>query len=221
MRHVLLAALLLTGCQTTWPEGATITSSTGQKLCARHHTPLVTVPVFQAPTHDTDRVILVYDGTRRYYYGIVAERYPNIFPQHVSCQKIWILTEPTTIQYCLQCQAGFLKDLRVTTESAAIEYATYYVQIRQWDSVIPCAGPFRATLNNGIWTVVCSLTDGGLAVVRISKEEGSVVSSKRIAAKSPNQALERTDSADRSHIRFETLHSASPVAQFGSLGPCE
>jgi hypothetical protein len=109
---------------------------------------------------------------------------------------MWILTEPTTIQYCLQCQAGFLDELRVKTEAAAIEYATYYVQIRQWDSVIPCTGPFRATLRNGIWTVVCALSDGGLAVVRISKEEGSVVSAKLLPAKSPNQALEPTASAE-------------------------
>jgi len=178
MRHELLAALLLTGCQTTWPQHATIISPSGQRLCAKHRVPLVTVRAFRAPTHGNE-VYLVHDAGRP-NYGIAGQYFPNHYPEGVSPRPGWILTEPTTIQYCTLCESGFLNALRVPDEAGAIELADDYVfQLRGWTTQ-PDSSPHRVTLKDGIWTVVCSLPHGQLAVVRISKEEGSIVSAKRL-----------------------------------------
>src|SRR3954467_10906928 len=101
MRALVLFAVFLAGWQATWKEGATVASSTGQRLCAKHRIPLVSLRAWQAPTHG-DRVYLVHDANHP-YYGIAEEYCPNHIPQHVSFARGDIFLERTTVYYCLLC----------------------------------------------------------------------------------------------------------------------
>ena len=197
MRHTLIAAVLLTGCQATWPYQARVLSPSGQQLCAKHRVPLVTARAFQAPTHG-DMVHLVHDG--RLKYGIFDYNFPNHYPQGASPHRWWILTEPTTVKYCKLCESEFSDALRIKDEAEAILWADWEVGFRGWTTV-ENIGPHRVTFEHETWTVICSLPDGGMAVIRI-KEVGFIDSAKGIAAKSPNQAREPTVSADQSNRRL-------------------
>jgi len=175
MRAVLLSALLFVGCRTTYREGATVISSTGQRLCAKHHIPLLSIRAYQAPTHG-DRVYLVHEAGR-WYYNIVGEYYPNHIPQHVSLRPAWILREPTTIAYCPLCEKEFLEALRVSDEAAAIKYAKDALPYSGGGGV-PTKGPYQVSLAKGIWTVTCFLLDGRRASIKISKEDGNAISTE-------------------------------------------
>jgi len=168
---LMLSALFLVGCRTTWPEGATTVSPSGQRLCAKHRIPLMKIRAYQAPRYP---VVLVHEASRL-YYGVVGQYYPNHIPEHVSLRRAWILTEPTTIEYCPLCEKQFLEELRVPDEKAAIEFAKYALPI--WGGGgVATKGPYQVALNNGIWTVTCFLVDGRRATIKISKERGSVES---------------------------------------------
>ena len=116
MRALLVLPLLLVACETTWREGASATSSSGQRLCAKHRVPLVAIRAYQAPSGPNDPVVLVHEASRP-YYGVAWQYCPNIIPEHVSLHPAWILREPTTIWYCPLCQKEFLERLRVPREA--------------------------------------------------------------------------------------------------------
>jgi hypothetical protein len=171
MRALLLATLLLVGCRTSYRPHATITSSSGERLCAKHRTPLRQIRAYQAPSRG-DRVWLVHEGSRP-YYGIVGPRYPNHIPEHVALRPVWVLREPTTISYCVPCEQQFRDALRVPDERAARKFANYVLWLF---SDHDTKGPYRITLEKDVWTVRCSLSDGRPASVKIGKEDGRLIS---------------------------------------------
>src|SRR5713101_4080825 len=105
MRTLLVFVVFLAACQTTWREGASITSSSGQRLCAKHRIPLVALRAYQAPS---DRVILVHEASRP-YYGVAGQYCPNHIPEYVSLSPAGILHEPTTVFYCPLCEKEMLE----------------------------------------------------------------------------------------------------------------
>jgi hypothetical protein len=165
MRALLVFACLLTACQTTWREGAAITSPSGQRLCAKHRIPLVPLRAWQASTH-SDRVILVHDAGHP-YYGEAAEYCPNHIPEHISFSRGGIFQERTTVYYCRLCEKEFRERLRVPDEKAAIKVAQDVLTMRSGSKT---KGPYHVTLDRDVWTVKCSLADGRPACITIGKE---------------------------------------------------
>src|SRR4051794_8567822 len=106
MRAIVLAAFFFVGCRSTCPEGATVTSPSGQRLCAKHRVPLVRIRAYEASRRG-GHVYLVHEGGRPYYH-IVGEHCPNHIPEHVSVRPFSILTRPTSIAYCPLCQSELL-----------------------------------------------------------------------------------------------------------------
>jgi hypothetical protein len=155
MRALLVVALLLVGCRTTYRPHATIDSSSGERLCAKHRAPLREIRAYQAPTSE-DRVQLVHEGSRP-YYGHFQPYYPNHIPEHVALRPVWVLREPTTISYCVLCEQQLREALRVPNERAAIKFASYVLWLF---SDFEAKAPYQAALDNGVWTVRCSLADG-------------------------------------------------------------
>ena len=171
MRALLLTALLISGCQTTWHEGASVTSASGQRLCAKHRVPLITIRAYQAPTTG-GQVWFVHDANR-WYYNIVGIYYPNHIPEHVSLRPASIAREPTTISYCPLCEREFLDALRVPDEAAAIKYAKAALP-NYGGGGVPTKGPYHVSFEKGLWTVRCYLQDGRRALIKISKDDGTV-----------------------------------------------
>jgi hypothetical protein len=187
MRALLLMAVFLTACETTYHEGATITSASGQRLCAKHHVPLVLLHAWQAPTHG-DKVYLVHQAGYP-YYGIAEEYCPNHIPQHVSLARGDIFQETTIVYYCPLCEKELWDRLRVRDQNAAIKFAQ--------DSLLSMSdmrtkAPYRVTLQKGVWTVKCSLADGRPATVKIG-EDGREISTQ-FRRDSSNHALQPTAS---------------------------
>ena len=171
MRTLLLTAFLLTGCETTWREGASVTSPSGQRLCAKHSIPLVTIHVFRAPPD-----YLVHEGSRP-YYGVAGQYCPNHIPEHVALSPSGLLHVPTTIDYCPLCEKEMLERLRIPDQKAALEFAQYVLPIWGGGGVATKA-PYQVSLRGDVWTVSCSLVDGRKATAKFSKEKGSVISTK-------------------------------------------
>jgi hypothetical protein len=173
MRALFLAALFLTACETTWREGASITSGSGQRLCAKHRVPLVPLRAWQAPTHG-DKVYLVHDADHP-YYGIAEQYCPNHIPEHVSFSRGDIFQERTTIYYCVLCEKEFRERLRVPDQKAALEFAQYVLPI--WGGGgVATRPPYQVSLRGDVWTISCFLVDGRRATIKISKERGAVLS---------------------------------------------
>jgi hypothetical protein len=181
------STLLLTGCETTWREGASVTSASGQRLCAKHRIPLVTIRAYQAPTHG-EKVYLVHDADHP-YYGVAEQYCPNHIPEHVALHPAWILRDPTTIAYCPLCEE-FRERLRVPDQKSALEFAQYVLPI--WGGGgVPTKPPYEIRLKGDIWTVSCMLVDGRRATITIGKETGRVLST-HYSRSSSNQSLEPT-----------------------------
>ena len=172
MRALVLLALLLTACETTWPEGATITSASGQRLCAKHHVPLVPLRVWKAGTPGGNRVYLVHDADHP-YYGVAEQYCPNHIPEYVSADRIVIFQQPTTIYYCRTCEDEFRDRLRVSDEKAALTFAKYSLPF--WSGGVQTKSPYQVSLSRDTWTVSCLLVDGRKATIRIGKESGRVL----------------------------------------------
>jgi hypothetical protein len=187
MRPLLFSALLFVGCRTTWPEDATVTSASGQRLCAKHHIPLVTTRAYQAPTHG-DKVYLVHNADHPYYH--IAEQYcPNHIPEYVAVRPAWILREPTTIAYCPLCEKEFRERLRVPDRKSAVEFAQYVLPI--WGGGgLATKPPYEVTLKDDVWTVSCSLVNGRRATIKIGKETGRVLSTQ-YSYIPPNQSIQQ------------------------------
>jgi hypothetical protein len=187
MRSLCLIALFFTACETTYKEGATITSASGQRLCAKHQIPLVALHAFQAPTHG-DKIYLVHQAGYP-YYGIAEQYCPNHIPQHVSTSRGWILTEPTTIYYCPLCEKELWDRLRIRDQQAAIEFAQYVLWI---SSDTRTKAPYQVSFQKGVWTVKCFLVDGRPATAKIGEDGRDI--SEQFRRFSSNRALQPTAS---------------------------
>jgi hypothetical protein len=189
MRPLLALALLLSACETTWQEGASITSSSGQRLCAKHRVPLLTIRVYEY-LDKPGFVTLVHDASHP-YGGIAAEYCPNIIPEHVVKHPLGRMRKPTTVAYCPLCEKEFHERLRVPNEKAALEFAQYVLPI--WGGGgVATRQPYQISLRGDVWTVSCFLVDGRKATIKFSKEQGNVISTKYGKRNSSNQAPQPT-----------------------------
>jgi hypothetical protein len=187
MRALLVLPLLLAACETTWREGASITSSSGQRLCAKHQVPLVTAHGYEAP-----QGVFTHDNMDRPFYNIVGASSPNRIPDYQTIRRSKLMRVPSVITYCPLCEKELENSLRVRDEAAATKFAAYALPIYGGGGVATQA-PYHVSFRGGIWTVTCLLADGRTATIKISGE-GRVLSTK-YRRNSSNQALERT--ADR------------------------
>ncbi len=204
MRALFLAVILLAGCETTWREGASVTSANGQRLCAKHHIPLVTAHGYEAP-----QGVFTHDNMDRPFYNIVGESSPNRIPDYQTIRRSKLQCVPSIIRYCPLCEKELEDGLRVRDEAAATKFATYALPIYGGGGVAT-QPPYHVSFRGGIWTVTCLLADGRTATIKISGEEGRVLSTQ-YRRNSSNQALERT--ADR-RVNFLSMTSTlKPEAQ--------
>jgi hypothetical protein len=171
MRALLVLPLLLAACQTTWDEGAAITSASGQRLCAKHRIPLVPLHAYEYPPN---YVILGPHEASRPYYGVAEQYCPNHIPERVSLVRAGIMRSPTTVFYCPLCEKEFHDRLSVPDEKAAIKFAR---EVLSTESNSRTKGPYRVTLAKDVWAVRCSLANGRSASIEIGKD-GSEVSSQ-------------------------------------------
>jgi len=185
MRTLLGFALLLTACETTWEEGASVKSASGQQLCAKHRVPLHSLQAWQAPTHGK-YVYLVHQAAYP-YYGVAEQYCPNHIPQDVALHRGWIFQERTTVYYCPICETEFWDRLRIRNEKGAIEFAQYMLSI---SSHTPAKPPYQVAFQKGVWTVKCLLADGRSATVKIG-EDGREISTQ-FPRHSSNQTLQTT-----------------------------
>jgi hypothetical protein len=165
MRGLLLIAVLLAACETTHQEGATVTSASGQRLCAKHQVPLVPLHAWQAPTHG-EKIYLVHEAGHP-YYGVAEQYCPNHIPEHIAFRRQGIFQERTTVYYCPLCEKELWDRLRVSSQKAAIEFAQYVLWIR---SDTRTKAPYEVSFNKGVWTVKCLLADGRPASIDIGKD---------------------------------------------------
>jgi hypothetical protein len=168
----LLIAAMLIGCQ-TWDINHTVdVSPSGQKLCAKHHVPLVSIRVYSTPVY-RDRVIL-WDDNSLLYHGIALSKVPNPIPVDVSLHPTGILRRPITVSYCPLCQKEYRDFLRVPDQHAAVKYVSDALPM--WTPAKGVAtGPYQTSLRDGVWTVSCFTTDGYQLTVTIAKEEGRLL----------------------------------------------
>jgi hypothetical protein len=184
MRASLVLSLLLTARETTWREGASITSSSGQRLCAKHRIPLVALHAYEAQ-NPPGYVILGPHEASRPYYGVAEQYCPNHIPEHVSLVRAGIMRVPTTVFYCPLCEKEMVARLRVTEQKAALEFAQYVLPI--WGGGgVATKPPYHISLRGDVWTVSCFLVDGRKATIKFSKEKGSVISTEYGKRKSSN-----------------------------------
>jgi hypothetical protein len=196
MRALLVLPLLLAACETTWKEAATITSASGQRLCAKHRIPLVALHAYEAQ-NPPGYVILGPHEASRPYYGIAEQYCPNHIPEHVSLVRAGIMRVPTTVFYCPLCEKEMLARLRVPNQKAALEFAQYVLPI--WGGGgVATKPPYQISLRGDVWTVSCFLVDGRKATIKFSKEKGSVISTEYGKRNSSNQTLQPT--AGRSDV---------------------
>jgi hypothetical protein len=184
---LLLIAILLAACETTYREGATVTSASGQRLCAKHRVPLVPLHAWQAPTHG-HKVYLVHQAGYP-YYGVAEQYCPNHIPEHIAFHSGDIFQERTTVYYCPLCEKEFWDRLRVRDQRAAIEFAQYMLWI---SSDMRTKAPYDVTFQKGVWTVKCLLADGRPATVKIG-EDGREISTQ-FRRYSSNRSLQPTAS---------------------------
>ena len=189
MRALMLAALLLSACKTTWPEGATVTSPSRQRLCAKHRIPLVARSAWQAPTHG-DRIWLVHDAIHP-YYGVAEPYCPNHIPQHVAFARGDIFREKTTIYYCPVCEREFWQRQSVPDDKAAVKFITDLGPTWGRGAGHVTTGPYDVSLHKGVWTVRCRLDDGRPATIKIRKWDGALLDTV-IPEHSSNKAMQPT-----------------------------
>src|ERR1035437_8366968 len=155
MRALVIFAVFLAGCQTTWREGATIRSSSGQTLCAKHRIPLVPIRVYSVV--DSPGMVTFVHAAEHPYWGMALQHCPNIISEAFVRRPFGNMRKPRTVLYCPLCEKEFYDELRVPDEKSAIAYATYVLSIRSFTAT---KGPYEVTLRGDVWTVRCFLVDG-------------------------------------------------------------
>jgi hypothetical protein len=171
MRALLLLPLLLASCETTWDEGAAVTSASGQRLCAKHHIPLAALHAYKAHNPPGYVILGPHDASHP-YYGVAEQYCPNHIPESVSLVRAGIMRDPTTVMYCPLCEKEFHDRLSVPDEKAAIKFAREVLFTECNSRTKP---PYGVTLDKDVWTVRCSLADGRSASIKIGKD-GSEIS---------------------------------------------
>ena len=200
MRALLLFCLLLTGCRTTYPEGAAVKSADGHILCAKHHVALVTTRAYQVYINPNSVVLGPHDAVHP-LGGIISESYPNIIPEVMSLHRTESQTEPITIRYCPLCEEQFLKERSVPDHRAAVKFAQYVLPI--WGGGgVATKPPYQVSLRGDVWTVSCFLVDGRRAIIKFSKKEGSVISTEYGKRNSSNQAMQPTAGRSEAASQF-------------------
>jgi hypothetical protein len=182
MRTLVLSAAMLTACSTSWREGAVVTSSTGRRLCAKHHAPLITAHGYEPP-----QGMFTHDNMDRPFYNIVGESSPNRIPDYQTLRRSKLQCVPTAVAYCPLCERELEDGLRVRDEAAATKFAAYALPIYGGGGVAT-KPPYHVSFRGGTWTVTCLLVDGRTATIKISREEGRVLST-HYSRNSSNQAL--------------------------------
>jgi hypothetical protein len=210
MRALLVLPLLLAACETTWKEGAAITSASGQRLCAKHHIPLVTAHGYESA------VAFTHDNMDRPFYNIVGANCPNRIPDYQTIRRSELMRVPSIITYCPLCEKELEDGLRVPDEAAATKFAAYALPIYGGGGATT-RPPYHESFRGGVWTVTCLLADGRTATIRISEKEGRVLSTK-YGRNSSNQALERT-AARRTHL-FSMTSILKPEARLAFVSGC-
>lgn len=91
---------MLAGCATAWRGATTITTPSGQQLCALHRTPLATERAY-APEPGYCSGLLSEDYVR------IIERFPNPWPSDAKRRYSsgWS-SHPITVRYCERCEAA-------------------------------------------------------------------------------------------------------------------
>jgi hypothetical protein len=87
---------VLTGCCTPWRGPAVILSPSGQRICAKHHVPLLIVGGFEAPA-DT-----LVDPNQAWFK--IAACFPNHIPEYQALHRDADNPVPVMITYCPICQ---------------------------------------------------------------------------------------------------------------------
>ncbi|HWY51651.1 MAG TPA: hypothetical protein VNW72_09225 [Chthoniobacterales bacterium] len=187
MRALVLSAVMLAACSTLWRQAAVATSSTGQRLCAKHHVPLITARGYEPP-----QGVFTHDNMDRPFYNIVGESSPNRIPDYQTLRRSKLQCVPSVIAYCPLCEKELEDRLRVQDEAAARKFAAYALPIYGGGGVAT-KPPYQVSFRGGTWTVTCSLADGRTATIKISREEGRVLST-HYSRGSPSQVMQRTGS---------------------------
>src|SRR5207253_1622527 len=105
---LLLIAAMLLGCRTWDANHTTVLSPSGQKLCAKHHVPLITVRAYGTPEY-RDRVVLV-DDNSLLYHGVALSRVPNPSAwasRYVQSEFCGILSRSRTVRFARRSSATF------------------------------------------------------------------------------------------------------------------
>jgi len=170
MRALLVSALLLASCQTSWREGASVTAPSGQRLCAKHHIPLITARGYEPPVS-----LFAHENDNRPFYNIVGQHSPNCIRDYQTLYRTKLQRMPAVITYCSSCEKELRDGLRVPDQAAAIKFAAYALPI-YGGAGVSTQPPYHISFRDGIWTVTCSLVNGRIGTIKISKEEGRVIS---------------------------------------------
>jgi hypothetical protein len=93
------AGVFLSGCCVPWKGPATVTSTTGETLCAKHQIPLVTARGYEHRDKKGEWSIMCFDPPNAYFC------YPNPWPPGVFRKPnlCFEATHPTTVRYCVKC----------------------------------------------------------------------------------------------------------------------
>ena len=104
-KSILTVLLLgLSACATAWKGPATITTPSGQELCAKHHVPLVTAKVYgAAPGLVAWEPV---EPVRR-----IQDRYPCIRVDPTTPMPPYF-TKRTTETYCPECEREYERDVK-------------------------------------------------------------------------------------------------------------
>ena len=99
----LMLSLSMSGCMNCENLGwhPIVTSPTGQKLCARHHIPLVTVRGYQ---RGGSQVVLYHFHGQSH---IADYCNPNHVDPHYSLQRTNTYSVPTRVTYCPLCEQAW------------------------------------------------------------------------------------------------------------------
>jgi hypothetical protein len=93
-----IAFLFTSGCMNCerYIEHPTITSSTGQTICARHHIPLITLAGWQE-----NRAVIYHS---LYMQAVVETCNPNFIMPNESLHRSTRYSIPTRVSYCPLCE---------------------------------------------------------------------------------------------------------------------
>jgi hypothetical protein len=99
---LLVLSLTITGCCSYWREHPTVTAASGQKLCARHKTPLLTVHGYGTRNYAAAREVSLI-----HTFGPQLEREqcnPNYIPRDQALKRSRDYPISIPVTYCRECE---------------------------------------------------------------------------------------------------------------------